>query len=152
GENLGRHDYARTIGEAALARFHNGTTYAWAGQQAFQAGDKAGARKRFAKAVEREPKNARLRMADPTPLAQPGDRSAATKPLSTGGQNRDPYAMRLSLAARANDKAAIRKLYDDIRRQPEAVQTENAFTLGQLAELLGKQEDALDWYATVGDD
>ncbi|WP_338039755.1 tetratricopeptide repeat protein [Luteibacter yeojuensis] len=152
GENLGRHDYAKTIGEAALARFHNGTTYAWAGQQAFRAGDKAAARKLFAKAVEREPTNARLRMAYATLLVQLGDRKAATRLLSTGAQNPDTYAMRLSLAARANDKAAIRKLYDDIRRQSDDVQTENAFTLGQLAELLGKQEDALDWYAAVGDD
>jgi Flp pilus assembly protein TadD len=152
GENLGRHDYAKKIGDAALARFHNGTTYAWAGQQAFQAGDKAGARKLFAKAVEREPKNARLRMAYATLLVQLGDRNAATKLLSTGAQNADTYAMRLSLAARVNDKGAVRRLYDEIRRQPDDVQTENAFTLGQLAELLGKQEDALDWYAAVGDD
>jgi tetratricopeptide (TPR) repeat protein len=152
GESLGRHDYANTIGDAALARFHNGTTYAWAGQRAFQAGDKAGARKLFAKAVEREPKNARLRMAYATLLVQLGDRNAATKLLSSGAQNADTYAMRLSLAARANDKVAVRKLYDEIRRQSDGVQTENAFTLGQLAELQGKQEDALDWYAAVGDD
>jgi len=152
GENLGRHDYAKTIGDAALARFHSGTTYAWAGQRAFQAGDKAGARKLFAKAVEREPKNARLRMAYATLLVQLGDRAAATKLLATGAQNADTYAMRLSLAARANDKAAVRRLYDEIRRKPDDVQTENAFTLGQLAELLGRQEDALDWYAAVGDD
>ncbi|MGE7138541.1 tetratricopeptide repeat protein [Luteibacter sp. NPDC031894] len=152
GENLGRHDYAKTIGDAALARFHNGTTYAWAGQRAFQAGDKAGARKLFARAVERDPKNARLRMAYAALLVQLDDRAAATKLLSTGAQNTDTYAMRLSLAAHSDDKPAIRRLYDEIRRRPDDVQTENAFTLGQLAELLGKQEDALDWYAAVGDD
>jgi tetratricopeptide (TPR) repeat protein len=152
GENLGRHDYAKTIGDAALARFHNGTTYAWAGQRAFQAGDKAGARKLFARAVERDPKNARLRMAYAALLVQLDDRTAATKLLSTGAQNTDTYAMRLSLAAHSDDKPAIRRLYDEIRRRPDDVQTENAFTLGQLAELLGKQEDALDWYAAVGDD
>jgi tetratricopeptide (TPR) repeat protein len=152
GENLGRHDYAARIGEAAVARFHNGTTYAWAGQQAFRAGDKAGAKKLFAKAVQRDPKNARLRMAYATLLVQLGEPKAATALLSTGAQNADTYAMRLSLAARANDKAAVRRLYDEILRQSDDVQAENAFTLGQLAELLGKQEDALDWYAAVGDD
>src|SRR6187402_1274406 len=30
GENLGRHDYAKSVGDGAMARFHDGTTYAWA--------------------------------------------------------------------------------------------------------------------------
>lgn len=152
GESLGRHDYATSIGDAALARFHNGTTYAWAGQRAFQAGDKARAKKLFAKAVERDPKNPRLRMAYASLLVQLGDTKAATKLLATGAQNADTYAMRLSLAAKAEDKPAIVRLYGEIRRQSDDVQTENAFILGQMAELLGKQEDALDWYAAVGDD
>ncbi|WP_448098628.1 tetratricopeptide repeat protein [Luteibacter yeojuensis] len=152
GENLGRHDYAKTVGDAALARFHDGTTYAWAGQQKFRAGDKEGAKKLFAKAVAKDPKNPRLRLAYATLLIQGGDEKAATKLLASGPQNGDTYAMRMTLAARASDKAAIRRLYDEIRKQPDDVQADNAFTLGQLAELLGKQEDALDWYAAVGDD
>lgn len=152
GENLGRHDYAKTVGDAALARFHDGTTYAWAGQQKFRAGDKEGAKKLFAKAVAKDPKNPRLRLAYATLLIQGGDEKSATKLLASGPQNGDTYAMRMTLAARASDKAAIRRLYDEIRKQPDDVQADNAFTLGQLAELLGKQEDALDWYAAVGDD
>jgi len=152
GENLGRHDYAKTMGDAALARFHDGTTYAWAGQQKFRAGDKEGAKKLFAKAVAKDPKNARLRLAYATLLIQGGDEKGATQLLSTGPQNTDTYAMRMTLAARGNDKAAVRRLYDEIRKQSDDVQSDNAFTLGQLAELLGKQEDALDWYAAVGDD
>jgi tetratricopeptide (TPR) repeat protein len=152
GESLGRHDYARTIGDAALARFHDGTTYAWAGQQKFRAGDKDGAKKLFARAVAKDPKNPRLRLAYATLLIQGGDEKGATKLLATGPQNGDTYAMRMTLAARGNDKAGIRRLYEEIRKQPDDVQADNAFTLGQLAELLGKQEDALDWYAAVGDD
>jgi len=152
GENLGRHDYAKRIGDAALARFHDGTTYAWAGQQAFRAGDKAGAKKLFAKAVAKDPKNARLRLAYATLMIQDGDTRGAAALLSAGAQNADTYAMRMSLAARAGDKAALGRLYQEIRRRPENVQTENAFVLGQLSELLGRDEDALDWYAAVGDD
>jgi tetratricopeptide (TPR) repeat protein len=152
GENLGRHDYAKTIGDGAMARFHDGTTYAWAAQQKFRAGDKEGAKKLFAKAVAKDPKNTRLRLAYASVLAQGGDEKAAAKLLSGGAQDSDTYTMRMTLAARANDKAAIGRLYDELRHQPDAVQTDNAFTLGQLAELLGKQEDALDWYAAVGDD
>jgi tetratricopeptide (TPR) repeat protein len=152
GENLGRHDYAKTVGDGAMARFHDGTTYAWAAQQKFRAGDKEGAKKLFAKAVTKDPKNTRLRLAYASVLAQGGDEKAAAKLLSTGAQDSETYTMRMTLAARANDKAAVGRLYDEIRHQSDQVQSDNAFTLGQLAELLGKQEDALDWYAAVGDD
>jgi Flp pilus assembly protein TadD len=111
-----------------------------------------GAKMLFAKAVAKDPKNPRLRLAYATLLIQGGDEKSATKLLAGGPQNGDTYAMRMTLAARASDKAAIRRLYDEIRKQPDDVQADNAFTLGQLAELLGKQEDALDWYAAVGDD
>lgn len=152
GESFGRHDYAKAIGEAAVARFHDGDTYAWSAQQAFRAGDKAGAQKLFAKAVAKDPKNPRLRLAYATLLVQGGDEKGAAKVLATGAQNPDTYTMRLGLAAHANDKAALRRLYEEIQRQPDDVQTANAFTLGQLAEILGKPEDALDWYAAVGED
>jgi tetratricopeptide (TPR) repeat protein len=152
GENLGRHDYAKAIGDGAQARFHDGTTYGWAAQQAFRAGDKEGAKKLFAKAVAKDPKNTRLRLAYASVLAQGGDEKAAATLLSSGAQDNDTYTMRMTLAARANDKAAVRRLYDEIRKQSDDVQNDNAFTLGQLAELLGKEEDALDWYAAVGDD
>jgi tetratricopeptide (TPR) repeat protein len=152
GENLGRHDYAKSVGDGAMARFHDGTTYAWAAQQKFRAGDKEGAKKLFAKAVAKDPKNTRLRLAYASVLAQGGDEKAAAKLLSTGAQDSDTYTMRMTLAARADDKAAVGRLYEEIRHQSDGVQSDNAFTLGQLAELLGKQEDALDWYAAVGDD
>lgn len=152
GENLGRHDYAQRMGDEAQKRFHDGATYAWAAQKAFRAGDKAGARKLFATAVQKDPKNPRLRLAYATLLAQGGDEKTAATVVAAGPQDADTYSMRMTLAARSADKAALRRLYDEIRRRPDDVQDENAFTLGQIAELLGRQEDALDWYAAVGDD
>lgn len=152
GENLGRHEYAKTIGHAAVARFHDGTTLGWAAQQAYRTGDREGAKKLFAKAVSKDPKNTRLRLAYASVLAQGGDEKLAASVLAAGPQDADSWQMRMTLAARAGDKAAIQKLYNDIRRQPEDAQAQNAFTLGQLAELLGKKEDALDWYAAVEDD
>jgi tetratricopeptide (TPR) repeat protein len=152
GETLGRHDYAKTIGDGAQARFHDGVTYGWAAQQHFRAGDKAGAKALFAKAVAKDPANTRLRLAYATVLAQGDDEKGAARVLAGGKQDVDTYMMRMTLAARAQDKKAVAGLYAEIRRQSDDVQAENAFTLGQLAELLGQQEDALDWYAAVGDD
>ncbi|QWT18594.1 tetratricopeptide repeat protein [Bacillus sp. NP157] len=152
GENLGRHDYAQKIGDEAQKRFHDGTTYGWAAQKKFHAGDKAGALALFAKAVAKEPKNPRLRLAYATVLTQSGDEKGAARVLAAGPQDADTYAFRMSLAARAADKGALRRLYDEIRHQSDDVQAQNAFTLGQLAELLDRKEDALDWYAAVTDD
>lgn len=152
GETFGRHDYAQRIGEMAQARFHDGATLAWAAQQKYRAGDRDGAKKLFAKAVAKDPKNTRLRMAYATILAQSGDERGAAKLLSSGAQDSDTYAMRMTLAARAADKGALKRLYEEIRRQSDDVQADNAFTLGQLAEILDQKEDALDWYAAVGDD
>jgi tetratricopeptide (TPR) repeat protein len=152
GENLGRHDYAQRMGDEAQKRFHDGATYGWAAQQKFRAGDKAGAKQLFAKAVAKDPKNPRLRLAYASLLAQGGDEKAAATVLASGTQDADTYSMRMTLAARSVDKAALRRLYDEIRHRPDDVQTDNAFTLGQIAELLDKKEDALDWYAAVSDD
>lgn len=152
GENLGRHDYAQRMGDEAQKRFHDGATYGWAAQQKFRAGDKAGAKQLFAKAVAKDPKNSRLRLAYASLLAQGGDEKAAATVLASGTQDADTYSMRMTLAARSADKAALRRLYDEIRHRPDDVQTDNAFTLGQIAELLDKKEDALDWYAAVSDD
>jgi tetratricopeptide (TPR) repeat protein len=152
GENLGRHDYAQRMGDEAQKRFHDGATYAWAAQKAFRAGDKAGAKKLFAKAVQKDPKNPRLRLAYASVLAQGGEEKAAAAAVAVGPQDADTYTMRMTLAARSADKAALARLYAEIRRQSDDVQDENAFTLGQIAELLDKKEDALDWYAAVSDD
>lgn len=152
GENLGRHDYAARMGETAQKRFHDGATYAWAAQQKFRAGDKAGAKALFAKAVAKDPKNPRLRLAYASLLIQEGDGKGANQVLSTGPQNADTYSLRLSLAARDGNKPALHRLYDEMRRQPDDTQADIAFILGQAAELLGNQDDALDWYAAVGED
>lgn len=152
GENLGRHDYAKAIGDAAQARFHDGNTYGWAAQRKLQAGDRDGAKKLFARAVATDPKNTRLRLAYAALLAQGGDEKAASKVLATGAQDDGTYQMRMTLAARANDKAALGRLYAEITRQSDDAQSESAFTLGQLSELLGRQDDALDWYAGVAED
>jgi tetratricopeptide (TPR) repeat protein len=153
GDRLGLHPYAEQISDAALKRFKSAETYAWAGQMKFKAGDREGAKALFAKALAKAPDNTRLRLAYATLLGQSGDETAANKVLASGVQDADTYAVRAALAARKNDKAALAKIYADIKRGPEAVRTDSAYLLGQLAEMLDRKEEALDWYAEVsGDD
>ncbi len=58
----------------------------------------------------------------------------------------------VAYAARAKDNAALRALYADLQRAPQAQRADNAFLLGQLAELLKHDPQALTWYGKVDPD
>ncbi|GAA0705765.1 MULTISPECIES: tetratricopeptide repeat protein [Dyella] len=152
GDKLGRHAYAQQLADAAIKRFNSAETYAWAAQLKYRNGDRAGAQAMFQKALGREPKNAGLRMAYATLLGQAGDYAGATKVLDNGPQNTETYALRATLAARANDSKAIARIYAQLQRAPRDVRDSNNFLLGTLAEMLDKNEEALDWYNQVPDE
>jgi tetratricopeptide (TPR) repeat protein len=151
GDRLGRHDYARTLADGAVARFHDGRSYAWAGQLKFKAGDKAGAKAYFARALVRAPKDAQLRLAYATLLGQSGDEAGALKLLQGGPQTAETFGIRTALAAHANDRNELARIYAQVKAAPDDVQANSAFLAGQLAELLGRNDEALDWYDQVAD-
>lgn len=152
GDKLGRHAYAQQIADAAMARFNSAETYAWAGQLKFRNGDKAAARALFQKALAKSPKSASLRLAYASLLGQDGDYASAAKVLDGGPQNRETFALRAAIAARSNDKATIARLYRQLERSPDDVRQPSTYLLGQLAEMLDRDEEALDWYQQVADD
>jgi tetratricopeptide (TPR) repeat protein len=152
GDKLGRHAYAQQIADAAIKRFNSAEAYVWAGQLKFRNGDRAGAQVLFQKALAKAPKNAGLRLAYATLLGQGGDYAAAAKLLDNGPQDADTYALRAALAARANDTKALNRLYSQLQRSPEQVRDNSAYLLGQLAEMLNRNEEALSWYGQVPDD
>ncbi|MGH8213059.1 MAG: tetratricopeptide repeat protein [Rhodanobacteraceae bacterium] len=153
GEKLGRHAYAQRLAEAAVTRFGGAPSLTWAAQMKLTAGDRGGAKALFAHAIAKNPKDADLRMAYAALLAQDGDNKGAERVLAGGPQDAQTWTARVAFAARANDKALLAKLYSQLKRAPEDVRQESAFLLGQLAELVGKDNEALEWYAQVsGDD
>lgn len=152
GDKLGRHEYAQQIADAAIKRFNTAETYAWAGRLKFSQGDRAGAQVLFQKALTRAPKNLGLRLAYATLLGQGGDYAGASRLLDSGPQNADTFSLRAALAARANDTKALTRLYAQLQRSPEQMRDGGAFLLGQLAEMLDRSEEALDWYSQVPDD
>ncbi|WP_426687334.1 tetratricopeptide repeat protein [Rhodanobacter ginsengiterrae] len=152
GDRFGRHTYAVQIAEAAMQRFHNAETYAWAAQMKFKDGDRAGAAALLQKAIAKEPKNIQLRLAYAGMLGQSGDYAAASKLLAQGPQNADTYAMRAGLAAHLHDDKALATLYRQLQAAPADVRAHSAYLLGQLAEMQNRPADALAWYDQVGDD
>lgn len=153
GEHLNQPAYTQHIAAAAMARFPKDVdTYAWAAQIKMRNGDEKGARALLQQAIARSPSNVHLRLAYASLLSQTGDFTAAAKLLDHGSQDAQTYQLRAALAARNNDTKALAALYDQLQHAAPAVREQNAFLLGQLAEMQHHDAEALAWYGQVGDD
>ncbi|HUH55133.1 MAG TPA: tetratricopeptide repeat protein [Rhodanobacter sp.] len=152
GDKLGRPAYAMQIAQAAMERFKSPETYAWAAQMTFRQGDHAAARALLRQAVARHPESTALRMGYAGMLSQAGDNAAALRVLDRGPQDADTYALRASLAARADDDKAIAALYQQLQKASPDVHRHNAYLLGQLAQMQHRDAEALTWYDQVADD
>lgn len=78
-----------------------------------------------------------------------GDPIAAATVLAQGPQDDRSYGMRASLLAKSEDKAALAKLYDELRKQGAQPNPSRRLLLGQMAEFLKRNDEALEWYRGV---
>lgn len=78
-----------------------------------------------------------------------GDLPAAAAILGRGPQDDQTYALRASLLARAEDKPTLTTLYDELRRNAAKPEPGRRLLLGQIAEFLERNDEALDWYRGV---
>ncbi|HEU0276975.1 MAG TPA: tetratricopeptide repeat protein [Rhodanobacteraceae bacterium] len=152
GEQLGRHTFARTLADAAVNRFGGVDSIRWAASLRIAIGDRAGAEALYAKGVARHPHSVPLRLGYAALLAGQDRYAVALKVLAAGPQTQATWEARVAYAARGQDKAAIADLYAKLQHAPASERTDNAFLLGQLAELLGHDRDALRWYGEVDPD
>ncbi|GLQ97069.1 tetratricopeptide repeat protein [Dyella mobilis] len=152
GEQLGRHAYAEQIADEALKRFGTSETYAWAAQLKLDNGDRNGGLTLLKQAQVKDPSNIGLRLTYASLLGQSGQYAQASKMLEKGPQNAQTYAMRAALAASAKDNKSLGQVYQQLSQAPADVREASAYLLGQLAEVLGRKEDALKWYDQVSDD
>jgi predicted Zn-dependent protease len=81
-----------------------------------------------------------------------GDAAKAAQVLARGAQDDAVYARRAMLLDKAGDKAGLAALYDELKRGATTPNPVRRLLLGQLAELLERYQDALDWYAKVPDE
>ena len=100
----------------------------------------------IAAAAERD---AELRLALAQEYDQLGDLAAAAAALARGPQDEQTYALRASLLARAQDKPALTRLYEELGRDTAKPDPQQRLLLGQVAEFLERHEEALDWYRGV---
>ena len=152
GEHLGRHAFARKLADAAVQRFDDTDAIAWAASLRASAGDRDGALALYRKGLAAHPKNTGLRLGYATLLADAGKYDYALQALARGPQTSATWSARVAIAARAKNEGALRQLYAGLQHAPESQQLDNAFLLGQLAELLHHDEQALKWYGQVDPD
>ncbi|HEX5962004.1 MAG TPA: tetratricopeptide repeat protein [Rhodanobacteraceae bacterium] len=152
GEHLGRHAFARELADAAVQRFDSADGIRWAASLRVSAGDRAGALALYAKGLAAHPHDTDLRLGYASLLGDSGRHAEALQVLAHGRQTPATWSARVAIAARAQDDAALRSLYADLQRAPDVQREENAFLLGQLAELLHHDDQALAWYGKVDPD
>gem|GEM_PF-48241 len=152
GEHLGRHVFARKLADAAVDRFDGADSIRWAANLRLTTGDRAGALALYVKGVAAHPRDTALRLGYATLLGDEGKYADAQQVLAQGPQTPATWSARVAMAARAKDDAALRKLYAELQRAPETQREDNAFLLGQLAELLDHDRQALAWYGQVDPD
>ena len=78
-----------------------------------------------------------------------GDSAAAATALSRGPQDEHSYGLRAALLARADDKTALDALYVELKKDSVKPNPERRLLLGQVAELLERHAEALEWYRSV---
>jgi tetratricopeptide (TPR) repeat protein len=78
-----------------------------------------------------------------------GDTAAAAGILARGPQTDESFGLRAALLAKAEDKAALGALYDELKQKSAEPDPSRRLLLGQIAEFLDRHEEALDWYRSV---
>ncbi|MGH8077590.1 MAG: hypothetical protein ACREPE_09740, partial [Lysobacter sp.] len=107
------------------------------------------ARQVLASIVDHAASDADLRLAIAQEYDHLGDLAAAAGTLARGPQNEQTYALRASLLARAEDKPALVKLYEELARDAARPDPHRRLLLGQVAEFLERHGEALEWYRGV---
>ncbi|MEZ5521894.1 MAG: tetratricopeptide repeat protein [Dokdonella sp.] len=143
---------AERLSSETLKRFKSADDYAWSAQLALDRGEKEAARARYAEALKRDPESLRLRTGYAALLAEAGDNAAAARALDAGKQTDVVYGARAAYAARADDKTLLGKLYRDMQSDSTPRSGKRLYLLGQVAELIGKDKQAADWYRQVPED
>ena len=138
------------LAEAAARRFPKAPrVWLWQAQRQRLAERPDAARKAIEQALELGGSEPGIRLAAAAELDALGDSGAAAAVLAEGPQDADTLLGRVAYLARAERTDALEALYAELAAGAETADDERLFLLGQVAELLKRPAQALQWYERV---
>ncbi len=149
-QQLGDLDLALKFAQAASAQHADqARAWLWLGHAHLRLADRAAAEQAFARAVAIDPADKSVRLTLAAVLSEAGDHAAAVRSLRGLDADDEVYAAQAAYAARAEDRALMREVYEALTAMPEPRPEARLELLGQLAELLDESTAALRWYRDV---
>jgi len=152
-------ELSRRLGDPALTRSIVGDVVrrfpneprAWLLESARlrEQGDPVAARHAIEHALALATVDAKVRTAAAEELALLGDTKAAADALSKGPQDDTSYIARAAYLAQADDEGGLAALYAEVKSLARAPDAERSLLLGQLAEYLKHDDEALAWYRGI---
>lgn len=139
----------RFADRAVAAAPKDARTSFWRGHLRLRAGDKESAAKDFAEAVRLAPGERDYRLTQAALLGDEGESIRAARLLLDAAHDDETLAAAAAYAARANDQPLMREAYVALEALPEPRPEGRLELLGQMAELLDRDADALRWYREV---
>ena len=149
---LGDVALATDLASQASSRLQGDDLDVWRARLALDDEDVATATRIYRQAFERDPQSLRIRMGYASLLSESGRHAEAARVLAAGKQNQSVYAARAAHAARADDKTLLQELYAELEVDTSVAPGARFSLLGQVAELLGRDDDALQWYRQISRD
>lgn len=149
-QQLGSPETAREWATLAVERFPDASA-AWSfrGQLALSRGDALGARSDFTRALAISPKDKALRLTHAAVLHRLGDSAGAARTLSEIPADDEVLAAQAAYAVAAGDRDLIGANYEALVALPTPRPAARLLLMGQMAELSGRPEAALEWYRLV---
>lgn len=149
-QRLGQQELAERIVAGVVERFPDEPRVALLhASQLRESGRADEARAVLERVAVRASQDASLRLALAWEYDALGDLQEAAGVLAQGPQDEHSYALRASLLARAEDKAALTALYTELREGASDPDPRRRLLLGQIAEYLELHDEALGWYQGV---
>lgn len=149
-QQLGSPEEAREWATLAVERFPDEAGgWSFRGQLAMVRGDALGARSDFTRALAISPMDKVLRLTYAAVLHRLGDAAGAARTLSEIPPDDEVLAAQAAYAVAASDRELIGANYEGLVALPTPRPAERLLLMGQMAELSGQPEAALEWYRQV---
>lgn len=149
-QRLGQSDLTERIVSQVLAKFPDEPRVALLRASQLRQDGKADAAREMLQGVERSVRlTPESRLSIAAEYDSLGDLPAAERVLSTGPQDDQTWRLRASLLARAENKPGLDALYQSLKQASGEPDPGRRLLLGQVAEYLERNDEALAWYGSV---